>query len=186
MEGAESVMRALLGASGGHDAPAGAAHADDCYCIPHMNHGSHFEHVFAMACSWSAFALSIILLIFYGYHSWKATVGWEEVYVCIVERAWHAAGMISCTRPPPQCLTQATFLAVVKVVLEIFAEKYSPATIIQINGTHTIWLRYAEWLLTCPVSGQCRQLSEHWLGVLSCQEAWNALYADARDAIPLE
>jgi hypothetical protein len=51
-----------------------------------------------MACSWSAFALSIILLLFYAYHSWKATVGWEEVYVCIVERAWHGVRSLkTCT-----------------------------------------------------------------------------------------
>lgn len=42
--------------------------------------------------------------------------------------------------------------AVVKVVLEIFAGVYAPAKILQTNGVRTVWLRYAEWLLTCPVS----------------------------------
>jgi hypothetical protein len=41
---------------------------------------------------------------------------------------------------------------VIKVVLEIFVEKYTPATLTQVNGVRTLWLRYGEWLLTCPVS----------------------------------
>ncbi len=41
--------------------------------------------------------------------------------------------------------------AVIKVVLEIFFETKTPCTVTQINGVRTLWLRYGEWLLTCPV-----------------------------------
>lgn len=38
-----------------------------------------------------------------------------------------------------------------KTIIEVFFETYAPATILQFNGVHISWLRYAEWLLTCPV-----------------------------------
>jgi hypothetical protein len=44
---------------------------------------------------WVAFALCVVSLIFYGYHAWKATVGWEEIYVVLVEskcNAWIPRG----------------------------------------------------------------------------------------------
>lgn len=51
----------------------------------------------------------------------------------------------------------------IKVVLEIFVEKYTPATLTQVNGVRTLWLRYGEWLLTCPVSSTCQKLALHRL-----------------------
>lgn len=38
-----------------------------------------------------------------------------------------------------------------KVCLEYFVEFEPPATVYQVNGTVAPWLRYSEWLLTCPV-----------------------------------
>lgn len=39
----------------------------------------------------------------------------------------------------------------IKYILEIWWESSSPATIRLTNGAIAPWLRYAEWLLTCPV-----------------------------------
>nr|AHH02139.1 CnChR2 [synthetic construct] len=89
------------------------------------SHGSDAEHQGALAMQWMAFALCIICLVFYAYHSWKATTGWEEVYVCVVE--------------------------LVKVLLEIYKEFESPASIYLPTANAALWLRYGEWLLTCPV-----------------------------------
>ena len=41
--------------------------------------------------------------------------------------------------------------AVVKVLLEIYEEFSSPASLYLSTGNWVIWLRYGEWLLTCPV-----------------------------------
>lgn len=40
----------------------------------------------------------------------------------------------------------------IKVFAEIFLEYCVPVTFYETNGTHIVWIRYAEWLLTCPVS----------------------------------
>ena len=74
-------------------------------------------------------------------HLWL-TGGWEEVYVCIVE--------------------------VAHVLLAIFHEIESPATLNLSTGNQVLWLRYAEWLLSCPVilihlsnlTGECLRLPE--------------------------
>ncbi|KAK9807728.1 hypothetical protein WJX72_007297 [[Myrmecia] bisecta] len=58
-------------------------------------------------------------------HDWLATCGWEEVYVCAIE--------------------------LVKSFIEAFHEHDSPATLNFTNGNYALWLRYGEWLLTCPV-----------------------------------
>lgn len=41
---------------------------------------------------------------------------------------------------------------VVKVCLEIYHEFDSPASLYLSTGNYALWLRYGEWLLTCPVS----------------------------------
>lgn len=48
-------------------------------------------------------------------------------------------------KPPP---------AVIKVFAEIFLEYCVPVTFNEANGAHIVWIRYAEWLLTCPVSAR--------------------------------
>ena len=40
---------------------------------------------------------------------------------------------------------------VIKVLLEIYQEFSSPASLYLSTGNWVVWLRYAEWLLTCPV-----------------------------------
>ncbi|EFJ51427.1 hypothetical protein VOLCADRAFT_79664 [Volvox carteri f. nagariensis] len=73
----------------------------------------------------AAFALSVIILIYYAYATWRTTCGWEEVYVCCVE--------------------------LTKVVIEFFHEFDEPGMLYLANGNRVLWLRYGEWLLTCPV-----------------------------------
>lgn len=41
--------------------------------------------------------------------------------------------------------------AVVKVILEIYHETDSPASLYLATGNYVLWIRYGEWLLTCPV-----------------------------------
>jgi hypothetical protein len=45
------------------------------------------------------------------------------------------------------------FCAALKVLIELKLEFESPAMLYQVNGTAAPWIRYAEWLLTCPVRG---------------------------------
>ncbi len=83
---ADTVLRNLLGAAAAPKAAAGNGtdtHAVECY--PHFSHGTEIEHSIALACQWFATVLCILSLAFYGWHSYKASMGWEEVYVCIIE-----------------------------------------------------------------------------------------------------
>ena len=43
------------------------------------------------------------------------------------------------------------YLLALKVGVEYFREFNPPATVYQVNGASAPWLRYSEWLLTCPV-----------------------------------
>ena len=45
----------------------------------------------------------------------------------------------------------AYMLAAVAVLLDIFAEHYSPVTLTLTNGIRVNMVRYALWILTCPV-----------------------------------
>lgn len=38
-----------------------------------------------------------------------------------------------------------------KVFIEIFLEYCVPVTFYETNGNFIVWVRYAEWLLTCPM-----------------------------------
>lgn len=87
--------------------------------------GSKTEKNVMVAVQWLAFSIAILLLSYYCWSAFKATVGWEEVYVCMVELAF--------------------------VSIEIFHEFDSPATVYLSTGNHAYVLRYAEWLLSCPV-----------------------------------
>ena len=44
-----------------------------------------------------------------------------------------------------------SWVETIKYILEIFWNDSSPFTIRLTNGTIAPWLRYAEWLITCPV-----------------------------------
>lgn len=48
-------------------------------------------------------------------------------------------------------LTVVHVRAALKVLIELKLEFESPAMIYQVNGQAAPWIRYAEWLLTCPV-----------------------------------
>jgi len=37
------------------------------------------------------------------------------------------------------------------VAIEIFHEFDTPSTLYLHNGVQVLWIRYAEWLMTCPV-----------------------------------
>eukprot|EP00218_Dolichomastix_sp_CCMP3274_P013063 CAMPEP_0170143336 /NCGR_PEP_ID=MMETSP0033_2-20121228/10355_1 /TAXON_ID=195969 /ORGANISM="Dolichomastix tenuilepis, Strain CCMP3274" /LENGTH=436 /DNA_ID=CAMNT_0010379783 /DNA_START=126 /DNA_END=1436 /DNA_ORIENTATION=+ len=86
---------------------------------------TYSENDIASSLQWSCFMLSFFLFFFYGYQVYRKTCGWEVLYISAVE--------------------------MVKYIIEIWWEKYSPATVTLSNGNEAAWLRYSEWLLTCPV-----------------------------------
>eukprot|EP00227_Mantoniella_beaufortii_P007488 CAMPEP_0197591930 /NCGR_PEP_ID=MMETSP1326-20131121/14094_1 /TAXON_ID=1155430 /ORGANISM="Genus nov. species nov., Strain RCC2288" /LENGTH=445 /DNA_ID=CAMNT_0043157513 /DNA_START=176 /DNA_END=1513 /DNA_ORIENTATION=- len=94
-----------------------------------MAEGSGFraytEKEVAGGLQWMCFLLSLLLFSFYAYQYKRKTCGWEVIYIAYIES--------------------------IKYILEIWFEESSPATIRLTNGTVAPWLRYAEWLLTCPV-----------------------------------
>nr|AHH02100.1 BsChR2 [synthetic construct] len=90
-----------------------------------ISHGTKAEKTAMIACQWFAFGSAVLILLLYAWHTWKATSGWEEVYVCCVE--------------------------LVKVLFEIYHEIHHPCTLYLVTGNFILWLRYGEWLLTCPV-----------------------------------
>jgi len=73
------------------------------------------------------FAISGCTLMFYLYNAFRATCGWEEIYVCIIEM--FAAGVTSFNN----------------------SEMNNPFTVYLSTGHRVVWLRYFEWLMTCPV-----------------------------------
>jgi hypothetical protein len=91
---AEATIRALLSTAAAHtptaatetsnatEAVAAASHG----CFPHHAHGTELQHKIAIALQWTTVVIAISQLMFYGWHSFKATTGWEEVYVCVIER----------------------------------------------------------------------------------------------------
>jgi hypothetical protein len=142
-ESTSYMMRSLLGSTAD---PALAD--DDCFCIPHFNHGTPAETMMLKVMLWINFAVCAFLLAYYCYDYYKATCGWEEVYVCIIEGK-------SC-----QCMLQTSqqvqahlriCTAAVAVLLDIFAEEISPVTLTLSNGIHVNMVRYSLWILTCPV-----------------------------------
>jgi len=68
-----SFARQLLGGSGAGDAAAEAK----CNCLPQKYLGTETEHVMVLACLWVAFAISVIILLYYMYHTYLGTCGWE-------------------------------------------------------------------------------------------------------------
>nr|7C86_A Chain A, Sensory opsin A,Channelrhodopsin (ChR) chimera between ChR1 & ChR2 [Chlamydomonas reinhardtii]7E6X_A Chain A, Archaeal-type opsin 1,Archaeal-type opsin 2 [Chlamydomonas reinhardtii]7E6Y_A Chain A, Archaeal-type opsin 1,Archaeal-type opsin 2 [Chlamydomonas reinhardtii]7E6Z_A Chain A, Archaeal-type opsin 1,Archaeal-type opsin 2 [Chlamydomonas reinhardtii]7E70_A Chain A, Archaeal-type opsin 1,Archaeal-type opsin 2 [Chlamydomonas reinhardtii]7E71_A Chain A, Archaeal-type opsin 1,Archae len=97
-----------------------------CFCLAWLkSNGTNAEKLAANILQWITFALSALCLMFYGYQTWKSTCGWEEIYVATIE--------------------------MIKFIIEYFHEFDEPAVIYSSNGNKTVWLRYAEWLLTCPV-----------------------------------
>ena len=88
----EALSRALLASAGPTgNVPAGLFEgeiAKGVYVVDiGKSHGEDYEKVGTLACLWICFALCIGLLCFYAYHTWRATCGWEEIYVASIERA---------------------------------------------------------------------------------------------------
>ncbi|HFD31473.1 MAG TPA: hypothetical protein ENJ28_02000 [Gammaproteobacteria bacterium] len=99
---------------------------DQCYCAGWIeSRGTNGAQTASNVLQWLAAGFSILLLMFYAYQTWKSTCGWEEIYVCAIE--------------------------MVKVILEFFFEFKNPSMLYLATGHRVQWLRYAEWLLTCPV-----------------------------------
>lgn len=88
----QPALRALLEVgyddteSRGYEVQTGHV-GEGVYCVPTKTfHGYKHEKLGAQIMLWMCFTVCIMCLLFYAYHSWKATTGWEEVYVCMVER----------------------------------------------------------------------------------------------------
>nr|AHH02120.1 NsChR [synthetic construct] len=97
-----------------------------CYCEDwYTSRGNHVEHSLSNACDWFAFAISVIFLVYYAWAAFNSSVGWEEIYVCTVE--------------------------LIKVSIDQFLSSNSPCTLYLSTGNRVLWIRYGEWLLTCPV-----------------------------------
>lgn len=57
------------------------------FCVnTYTYRGDKYEKEGAAVMLWMCFVVTILVLVFYAYHWWKASTGWEEVYVAVVER----------------------------------------------------------------------------------------------------
>eukprot|EP00854_Cymbomonas_tetramitiformis_P016962 gene16962-20153_t len=90
---------------------------------------SQIEEDCALALQWLTALMSIGLFIWYGWQVYKKQCGWEVIYICILESF--------------------------KYAFEIAAESQTPFTIYLTRwdgkDVTIAWIRYAEWLTTCPV-----------------------------------
>jgi len=87
--------------------------------------GTPLEYKVAVSLEWLAFSLCIASLGFYAWNYYRATCGWEEPYVCIIE--------------------------LIAVLFELFHLSDTPASIYLPTGNQVLWVRFAEWYLSCPV-----------------------------------
>ena len=126
----------------------------------HDPNGELFWQYLGRGLQWLTFVISWGQLAFYGYQSFRTTMGWEETYVCVVEGEinWSPERISSLAHvpcPPRRTTLDAfccvTFAAAIKITVDIFFMYSTPATIYQSNGNTVSWLTYSEWLLTCPV-----------------------------------
>nr|AHH02135.1 protein 122 [synthetic construct] len=120
-----------------------------CDCLDwHQDLGGHAENIVNNVVQWLCFGLSIANLAYFAWSTFRATCGWEEVYVCSVE--------------------------LTKISIEMWHEYSNPFTIYTSTGRWVTWLRYAEWLMTCPVilihlsnlSGLTHDYSARTMGLL--------------------
>mmetsp|Transcript_26896 Transcript_26896/g.58675 ORF Transcript_26896/g.58675 Transcript_26896/m.58675 type:complete len:515 (-) Transcript_26896:444-1988(-) len=74
---------------------------------------------------WISFILSLVMTVFFAREIKYGICGWEVAYVAVLESIIY--------------------------IVSIGWEEYSPATIYLTNGAVVPWIRYLEWLLTCPV-----------------------------------
>eukprot|EP00192_Tetraselmis_astigmatica_P004280 CAMPEP_0117688934 /NCGR_PEP_ID=MMETSP0804-20121206/24156_1 /TAXON_ID=1074897 /ORGANISM="Tetraselmis astigmatica, Strain CCMP880" /LENGTH=500 /DNA_ID=CAMNT_0005501543 /DNA_START=150 /DNA_END=1652 /DNA_ORIENTATION=- len=87
--------------------------------------GPAWEQYFSRGTQWFTFILSVIMSIWFVYNMYTGHCGWEVIFVTVIEFT--------------------------KIVVEIFWEYETPNMIYSVFGPVTSWLRYIEWLLTCPV-----------------------------------
>nr|AHH02146.1 protein 119 [synthetic construct] len=100
--------------------------SDVCYCDAWtIKLGSNSEKHAIAAIDIFAIIVSVLPLMYYMYSSWKSTCGWEEVYVCSIE--------------------------LTKCFISLFRSYEAPGVLYLSTGNTLYWLRYGEWLLTCPV-----------------------------------
>mmetsp|Transcript_37645 Transcript_37645/g.93597 ORF Transcript_37645/g.93597 Transcript_37645/m.93597 type:complete len:437 (-) Transcript_37645:414-1724(-) len=83
------------------------------------------EENIAGGLQWLCFLFSWALFAFYAFQFRRQTCGWEVIYIAWIE--------------------------MIKYVLEIWYGDQSPFTVRLMSGAISPWLRYGEWLLTCPV-----------------------------------
>nr|AHH02142.1 protein 95 [synthetic construct] len=99
---------------------------DDCQCHTWYNsYGTQSENDAEQYVSWFIFGITSLNLLYYIWNIFRATAGWEEIFVCIIE------GFAAAVSAWPQLS--------------------NPYTIYLSTGQRVQWIRYFEWLMTCPV-----------------------------------
>lgn len=58
--------------------------------------GHHGERITSQVILYMGLCLAVIVLAYYIYQSFRSTMGWEEVYVCIIERERNAILLADC------------------------------------------------------------------------------------------
>lgn len=66
-----------------------------CVYIPQWD-GMPVDQLAATIANIGIAVIGILSLLYYGAHAYFATCGWEEVYVCVIERKWGAWGHQVC------------------------------------------------------------------------------------------
>nr|QJF54429.1 cation channelrhodopsin 3 [Tetraselmis subcordiformis] len=87
--------------------------------------GPVWEQVASRGTQWFTFVLSVLMTGWFVYNFYTGHCGWEVIFVTTIE--------------------------FIKIIIELFYEYETPCMIYSVFGPVTSWLRYIEWLLTCPV-----------------------------------
>nr|AHH02101.1 protein 114 [synthetic construct] len=83
------------------------------------------EEEAARALQWVCFMISLMLALFYFWQYYIGTSKWEVLYVCFFESLAY--------------------------IFDIWYLHKNPISLVFKQGHHAEWLRYMEWLLTCPI-----------------------------------
>jgi hypothetical protein len=73
--------------------PVGGGHGDSCAYIPQW-YGMPEDQLAATIANIIIAVVGVLSLVYYGAHSYLSTCGWEEVYVCVVERKCAEKGIM--------------------------------------------------------------------------------------------
>nr|AHH02145.1 protein 115 [synthetic construct] len=87
--------------------------------------GPVWEQLVSRGTQWFTVILSIFMTLWFIYNFYTGHCGWEVIFVTTIE--------------------------FIKILIEVFFEYETPCMIYSVFGPVTSWLRYIEWLLTCPV-----------------------------------